>query len=52
MAMVKTVCLANLCFEGYNDIVDQCCKAWNIFIQCKDRVNSLCTRGRFNMGKV
>ncbi|AZG37368.1 IS630 family transposase [Shewanella psychromarinicola] len=45
-------CLANRCFEGYDDIVEQCCRAWNTFIQCKDRVKSLCTRDWANMGKV
>lgn len=45
-------CLANRYFDGYNDIVEQCCNAWNTFIQCKDRVKSLCTRHWANMSKV
>ncbi|RLV58776.1 IS630 family transposase [Parashewanella curva] len=37
-------CLANRCFDSYEDIVEQCCKAWNQFIECTDRVMSMCLR--------
>ena len=36
--------LANRCFDDYNDIVDQCCKAWNNFSKDTSRVISLCFR--------
>ena len=32
--------LANLCYDGYEDIVDACCEAWNKFTQIPRR-NSL-----------
>lgn len=36
--------LANRCFDGYNDIVDKICIAWNRFSEKKSRVISLCFR--------
>jgi transposase len=36
--------LANRCFQGYDDIVEQCARAWNSFIEDIERVKSLCTR--------
>jgi len=36
--------LANRCFSGYGDIVEQCSIAWNTFIEKKVRVIELCTR--------
>jgi len=36
--------LANRCFSGYNDIVEQCSIAWNTLIEKKARVIELCTR--------
>ncbi|MDO6721630.1 IS630 family transposase, partial [Psychrosphaera sp. 1_MG-2023] len=36
--------IANRCFEGYNDIVDSCTKAWNDFISDTKRVTKMCTR--------
>lgn len=45
-------CLANRCFEGYNDIVEPCCSAWNTFIHSKDSVKSLCTRGWAKVVKI
>jgi transposase len=36
--------LANQCFEGYEDIVEQCCRAWNSFISDSKRFASLCSR--------
>ena len=36
--------LANRCFKGYNDIVEQCSRAWNSFRNDKDRVMKLCSR--------
>lgn len=41
--------LANRCFSGYEDIVDQCTRAWNSFINDTDRVTSLCSRDWINM---
>ena len=34
--------LANLCFKGNDDIVEQCARAWNSFIDYIERVKSLC----------
>ena len=36
--------LANRCFENYDDIVDQCSRAWNVFIEDVERVKKLCWR--------
>ncbi len=36
--------LANRCFKGYEDIVEQCTRAWNSFKDDTDRVKNLCTR--------
>ena len=36
--------LANRCFENYNDIIDQCCRAWNRFCEDTSKVISLCYR--------
>ncbi len=36
--------LANRCFDSYEDIVEQCCRAWNRFCEDKNRVMSLCYR--------
>ena len=36
--------LANRCFKGYEDIVEQCTRAWNSFIKDIERVKNLCTR--------
>lgn len=36
--------LANRCFSGYDDIVEQCSIAWNTLIEKKTRVIELCTR--------
>lgn len=36
--------LANRCFAGYEDIVEQCSRAWNSFISDVDRVKNLCYR--------
>jgi len=30
--------LANRCFNGYDDIVDECSRAWNIFVSDVSRV--------------
>ena len=42
--------LANRCFEGYEDIVEQCCRAWNSFISDSKRVVSLCSRDWIEVG--
>mgnify|MGYP003571697318 CR=1 FL=1 len=36
--------LANRCFKGYEDIVDECSRAWNSFISDVSRVIKLCSR--------
>ena len=36
--------LANRCFKGYDDIVEQCARAWNSFIDDIERVKSLCAK--------
>ena len=41
--------LANRCFENYNDIVEQCCRAWNRFCEDTSRVISLCYRDWTNL---
>ena len=35
---------SNRCFEGYEDIVEVCCKAWNAFAEAPMLIKSLCTR--------
>ena len=42
--------LANRCFEGYDDIVEQCSRAWNSFISDTKRVVSLCSRDWIEVG--
>jgi transposase len=41
--------LANRCFDGYNDIVDQCCRAWDRFCEGKNRVIWQCYRDWVNL---
>ncbi len=41
---------ANRCFDGYEDIVDACCDAWNIIIEDVERVKQLCDRDWINLG--
>ena len=36
--------LANRCYDGYEQIVDACCDAWNAFTQIPDAIRSLCSR--------
>jgi hypothetical protein len=36
--------LANRYFEGYEDIVEQCSRAWNSFIRYSKRIARLCSR--------
>lgn len=45
-------CLANRCFKDFNDIVEQCCGAWNTFIKSTERVKQLCSRDWLNVGKL
>ena len=42
--------LANKCFEGYEDIVNSCCDAWNNFVSDSERVKGMCMRGWMNLG--
>ena len=41
--------LANRCFDGYKDIVSQCCRAWNNFCEDKNKEISLCYRDWVNL---
>lgn len=41
--------LANRCFADYDDIVEQCSKAWNAFISNVDLVKNLCSRRWVNV---
>jgi transposase len=36
--------LANRCFSGYENIVNECNRAWNIFILDVSRVIKICSR--------
>ncbi|MGV2873853.1 hypothetical protein [Colwellia sp. E150_009] len=42
--------LANRCFKGYDDIVDECSRAWNSFISDASRVIKLCSRDWIKVG--
>jgi transposase len=41
--------LANRCYEDYNDIVDACYDAWNVFVDTPSRVKNLCSRSWANL---
>ncbi len=41
--------LANRCFDGYDDIVNQCTKAWNSFRSERSRVKRICDRDWINL---
>jgi len=36
--------LANRCFNGYQDIVNECTRAWNSFISDVNRIKKMCMR--------
>ncbi len=36
--------LANRCYDGYEQIVEACCEAWNAFTQIPGAIRSLCSR--------
>jgi len=42
--------LANRCFSGYENIVDECSRAWNVFISDTSRVIKLCSRDWIKVG--
>ncbi len=42
-------CLANRCFSGYENIVDECTRAWNTFREDIERVKSICKRDWINL---
>lgn len=44
--------LANRSFEGYEVIVEQCCRAWNSVISDSKRVAILCSRDWIKMGNL
>jgi transposase len=37
--------LSNRCYKDYDEIVDEVCKAWNIFSGSLETVKSICARG-------
>ena len=41
--------LANRCFKGYEDIVNECSRAWNSFISDINRIKEMCTRDWIKM---
>ncbi|WP_197498437.1 IS630 family transposase [Vibrio scophthalmi] len=41
--------LANQSFTDYNDIVCKVCRAWNSFLECRDRVTKMCQRDWINL---
>ncbi|EAQ51611.1 transposase and inactivated derivative [Vibrio sp. MED222] len=41
--------LANQSFTDYNDIVSKVCRAWNGFLECKDRVTKMSRRDWINL---
>lgn len=41
--------LANQSFTDYNDIVCKVCRAWNGFLECRDRVTKMCQRDWINL---
>jgi len=42
--------LANRCFSGYEDIVNECSRVWNIFVSDASRVRDLCARDWIKVG--
>ena len=44
--------LANRCFKDFDDIVDACCDAWNVFAANIDQVKSLCHREWAIIGSI
>lgn len=36
--------LSNRSFDGYEDIIQSCCEAWNLFTDMPNRVKYLCSR--------
>ena len=36
--------LASRCYDGYEQIVDACCDAWNAFTQIPGAIRCLCSR--------
>ncbi|GAC1408632.1 MAG: hypothetical protein NVSMB6_07890 [Burkholderiaceae bacterium] len=43
---------ANRCHDGYQQIVDACCHAWNTFTQIPGAIRSLCTRQWANLDQA
>jgi transposase len=41
--------LANRCFDGYDDKVNQCTKAWNRFRNERSRIKRMCHRDWINL---
>lgn len=41
---IKDHYLSNMIFDGYEDIVESCCDAWNKFINKEYLIKSLCSR--------
>lgn len=43
-AYLRSNKLAITVFDGYDDIVDKCCEAWNFFAECPSTIASITTR--------
>lgn len=41
--------LANRCFQGYTDIMNACCAAWESFRESTERIKSICSRDWINL---
>lgn len=42
--LLRSEHLANRCFDGYDDIVEASCQAWNWFVNFPGKIKSLCSR--------
>jgi hypothetical protein len=41
---LRKIKLSNTCFKDYDDIVQSCCDAWNVFCDEQGNIKNLCTR--------
>lgn len=41
--------LANRSYDGYEEILDACCEAWNYFVSIPKKIQKLCTREWANL---
>lgn len=42
--MLRDMYLANRCYKDYDDIVQACCDAWNMWVDIPSNVKKLCSR--------